>query len=89
MTEERKRIIELLDELINLKKELLGTVQLRADTARMDWLEKAGGRLECRRGLGISIQPWVIDLGRYEYDAITASSARAGIDAAMIEFPNA
>jgi len=33
MTEERKRIIELLDEVINLKKELLGTGKLRAELA--------------------------------------------------------
>jgi len=33
MTEERKRIIELLEEVIDLKKQLLGTGKLRAKLA--------------------------------------------------------
>ena len=52
MTDERNRIIELLDEVIELKKELLGTVQLRAELAAANTrLEEAAldtARLESR-----------------------------------------
>ena len=41
MTEERKRIIELLEEVIDLKKELLGTGKLRAELAAVAWIAGA------------------------------------------------
>ena len=60
MTEERKRIIELLDEVIDLKKQLLATVKLRAELAaaneRANRVEIAEAKIV---GLG-SLMPLVV-----------------------------